>query len=133
MRCPNLAPLLAALAALLSTAGCGRHEPSVAVPTASELEADPILLSRVLARCNAEPSAATTAECSNARAAVDRQSVSEDARRAKKAETGFEMARDARRRAEEAARQSKEALEKRMSPYELPVEGEGAKPPPSEP
>jgi hypothetical protein len=34
------------------------------------------------------------------------------------------MARDARRRAADAARQAHDATEKRASPYDLPVEGE---------
>ena len=117
-------------AALLLLPGCARKEPATAVPSISALEADPILLSRVLGSCNDRPAAATAPECINARAAAERRSATDEAARAKRAEAGFEMAREARRRADEAAQQSKEALQKRVSPYELPVEGASDTPAP---
>lgn len=115
---------MVAAASLLLFGGCARKEPAAAVPSISALEADPILLSRVLGGCNERPEAAGSPECVNARAAVDRRSAADEAARARRAESGFEMAREARRRADEAVKQSQEALQKRMSPYELPVEGE---------
>lgn len=128
MRRFPLAALTALLALALQLAACDRKAEAPAVPSVAALQADPILLSRVLGRCNDNPSSATTPECINARAAVDRQTANEDAAREKKAEAGFEKAREARRRADEAAREAHEATEKRVSPYELPVEGEGRKP-----
>jgi hypothetical protein len=118
-------PVLAlALVTAPLLAGCARKDPAAAVPSVLALESDPILLSRVLGSCNDRPSAVNNPECINARAAVERRSAADEAARARRAESGFEMAREARRRADEAARQSQEALQKRMSPYELPVEGE---------
>ena len=117
----------------LALGACSRKEPVAEVPSVATLEADPILLSRVLDRCNARPSAVNTPECINVRAAVDRRSAGDEAARAKRAEAGFEMAREARRRTEEAARQSHDALQKRVSPYDLPVEGADAKPAPTQP
>ena len=118
---------------VLAAPGCARQEPAATVPSVAMLESDPILLSRVLGNCNEHPEDVNTAECINARAAVDRRSVGDQAAREKRAEAGFEMAREARRRAEEAAQQSRDALQKRISPYELPVEGADEKPAPSEP
>ena len=121
--------VLASTAAVL-LAGCGRKSDVDDVPSVATLEADPILLSRVLGTCN-ETADATAPECINARAAVDRRSVADEAQRARRAEAGFEAARDARRRADEAARQAQEALQKRMNAYELPVEGAGDSPAPA--
>ena len=118
-------PVLAlALVPVLLLAGCARKDPVAAVPSVAALESDPILLSRVLGSCNDRPSAVNSPECVNARAAVERRSAADEAARARRAETGFEAAREARRRADEATRQSQEAQQKRLSPYELPVEGE---------
>jgi len=118
--------------ATLLLAGCGQKAVD-AVPSVAQLVDDPILLSRVLGTCNDRPAAAGTPECINARAAVERRSAADEAERARRAESGFEMAREARRRADEAARQSQEALGKRMSPYELPVEGAAPAAEPAEP
>ncbi len=70
----------------------------------------------MLGNCNEHPEKASEPECVNARAAVDRRSAADEAKRAKRAESGFEMAREARRRADEAAKQSQEALQKRVEP-----------------
>jgi len=122
MRRSPVAVLGAILA--LQLAACGRKAAAPEIPSVAALEEDPILLSRVLGKCNADPSSASSAECVNARAAVDRRSSVDEEARARKAQAGFEMAREARRRADEAARQAHDAAEKRVSPYELPVEGE---------
>lgn len=127
----RILPVIAPIAVLtLMLGACSRKEPIAEIPSVAALEADPILLSRVLDRCNARPSAVNTPECVNVRAAVERRSAGEAAARAKRAESSFEMAREARRRTEEAIQQSHDALQKRMSPYELPVEGADDKPAP---
>jgi hypothetical protein len=125
----RIAPVfVTAVVSTLALAACEKKAPVAAVPSVIALESDPILLSRVLGECNAVPASAGNPECINARAAVDRRSAAEQAERATRAESGFEMAREARRRADEAAKQSQEALQKRVSPYELPVEGTDDKP-----
>jgi hypothetical protein len=107
----------------LGLAACGSRDPATAVPSINALAEDPILLSRVLERCNANPAAASTMECTHARAAADRRFAAEAEEKARRAEAGFEMAREARRRAEEAASAANEAARRRVDAYELPVEG----------
>jgi hypothetical protein len=122
-RAPAVAvPVLLALGVALSA--CDRETEAPAVPSIATLQEDPILLSRVLNACNANPSTASNPECINARAAVDRRSSADEAAREKQAEAGFEKAREARRRAEDAARE-RETTGKRPSPYDLPVDGDG--------
>jgi hypothetical protein len=108
----------------LAASGCGpRQAAQPPVPSIATLADDPILLSRVLERCNANPGSAASPECANARAAADRRFADEQADKARRAEEGFERAREARRRAEAAAAQAREASQKQADAYELPVEG----------
>ncbi|MET0292646.1 MAG: EexN family lipoprotein [Steroidobacteraceae bacterium] len=102
-------------------AGCGSREKPEPVPGVAELVEDPILLSRVLDRCNANPASVSAPDCVNARAAVDRVSATGDEQRARKAEEGFERAREARRRQEESLRQAEEARQKRLDQADLPM------------
>jgi hypothetical protein len=129
MALPQLAMLL--LAGLV-LGGCGPREAPPAVPSVIQLTEDPILLSRVLEKCNARPEQASSPECINARAAAERREAAAggEAARKARAEQGFEMAREARRRAEEAAAQAHDATKKRMDPYDLPVEPGADKAPP---
>jgi hypothetical protein len=126
---PQLATLL--LAGLVLVA-CGPREAPPTVPSVIQLTEDPILLSRVLEKCNARPDQAGSPECVNARAAAERREAAAggEAAREARAEQGFEMAREARRRAEEAATQAHDATRKRMDPYDLPVEPGADKAPP---
>lgn len=111
------------LACVVGMAACGARNEPPAVPSVRVLTEDPILLSRVLERCNADAAAVGTPECINARAAADRRMADELAAKEKKAAAGFEMAREARRRAEEAAARAHDATQDRMDVYDLPVEG----------
>lgn len=117
------------IACVVAMGGCGSRNEAPAVPSVRALTEDPILLSRVLERCNADAAAVSQPECINARAAADRRMADQQAAKEKKAAAGFEMAREARRRAEEAAAQAHDATKKRMDVYDLPVEG--AEPPAS--
>src|SRR5256885_8654154 len=100
----RMLPVLAVMTvSALVFSGCGAKPSAEAIPSVAALTTDPILLSRVLDRCNAKPSAAGSAECVNARAAVDRRSADDEAARVKRAQSGFEAARESRRRADEAA------------------------------
>jgi hypothetical protein len=126
LHAPSAVPLV--LSGLLAGVGvcvaaCGSREPADAVPSITTLAEDPILLSRVLERCNANPAAVATTECTNARAAADRRMADDQAAKARQAEAGFEAAREARRRAEAAAKQAQDATRKPVDAYELPVEG----------
>jgi hypothetical protein len=123
-------PAVLLLALWSSLAGCGSRQRDAEVPSITTLAEDPILLSRVLERCNAEPSAAGTPECANARAAADRRFADDQAARARKAEADFELAREARRRADAATAPSQEAS-RQVDAYELPVEGAHEPSPPS--
>ena len=125
-----VAHALCVLAVSVALGGCGSRKDASSVPTVATLAEDPILLSRVLERCNADPSAVATAECINARAASDRRSADREAARAQQAEASFERAREARRRADEAAaRRANEGTTRRADAYELPVEGADSPPP----
>jgi hypothetical protein len=117
------------LACAVGLAGCGSRNEAPAVPSVRVLTEDPILLSRVLERCNADATAVGKPECINARAAADRRMADQQAAKEKQAAAGFEMAREARRRAEEAAARAHDATKKPTDVYELPVEG--AEPPAS--
>ena len=122
MRQPH-APVALLLALAVLLAACARRDPEPAAPTVTALTEDQILLSRVLERCNANPAAVSTPECSNARAAADRLMADRQAEKARQAEAGFERAREARRRADEAAARSRDATPKKTDVYDLPVEG----------
>jgi hypothetical protein len=112
---------LTVLPALGLLGACGARESAPAVPGVAELAADPILLSRVLDRCNANPGAVSSPECINARAAADRVNADGEAERARRAEAGFERAREARRRVEDATRQAEEARRRALESAELPL------------
>jgi hypothetical protein len=116
---------------LLGLVACGSGSKPPPAPSIAVLAADPILLSRVLERCNANPAAVTTPECTNARAAADRRMADDQAAKARKAESGFEYARDLRRQRDEAAARVKAAEEQRKASIDLAVEG--AEPPPASP
>ncbi len=107
------------LAALV--AGCS--EPAAPrPPSILTLVEDPILLSSVLDRCNKDPALATTRECLNARAAVERRSADDEAKRAAEAQANFERAREQRRAREEQEKRAREAQAPPKDAYSLPVE-----------
>jgi hypothetical protein len=116
--------LVALVGAAAALAACGSRQSADTAPSILTLAEDPILLERVLERCNANPAAVATAECINARAAADRRFADEQAAKARQAEAGFQAARDARRRAEAAAARAREGNRKPVDAYDLPVEGE---------
>lgn len=112
--------LLATLLTVPVLVACGPRNAKSPVPGVNELAEDPILLSRVLERCNANPASFSTPECINARSASDRVSAVSDAERARKAQAGFEQARDARRRVEDGIRQAEEARKRALQQAEPP-------------
>ena len=91
---------LGALLLVLGLVACSKPEPPKP-PSIVQLEEDPIKLGIVLDRCNKDPQLATTRECLNARAAVERRDAASAAKRATDAEASFERAREQRRAREE--------------------------------
>lgn len=115
-RCCLVVALLA-----LSLAACSKAQPPKPASIV-QLEEDPIKLSIVLDRCNKDPGLATTRDCLNARAAVERQDADSAAKREAEAQASFERAREQRRAREDQEARAKQAQPASADPYTLPLE-----------
>ena len=105
----------------ISLAACSEAQPPKPASIV-QLEEDPIKLSIVLDRCNKDPALATTRECLNARAAVERRDADAAAKREADAQASFERAREQRRAREEQERRAKQPEARPADAYTLPVE-----------
>lgn len=112
--------LMTALIAL-GVAGCAKEQ-SAKPPSIIQLQDDPIKLSGVLDRCNKDPALATSRECVNARAAVERREGDTTAQREAEAQASFERAREQRRAREERETRAQQGAAAPPDPYTLPVE-----------
>lgn len=112
---------LTAVLLTLSLSGCGKKQPPKP-PSIIQLQDDPIKLSGVLDNCNKDPALATTRECINARAAVERRDADNTAKREADAQASFERAREQRRAREEQETRAKQGQAAPADAYTLPVE-----------
>ena len=104
---------------LLAAAGC---EPKrLPAMTVTDLMEDRITLDGVLMKCNQDPArAGRDADCRNARIAIERLAQDVDPAEVAKRNAEFERSREQLRRAQERAREDREARD-RVDPYNLPV------------
>ena len=110
-----------AVAVIVLLGACSRE-----LPPRSTLEfmSDPAVRDAVLLRCNQLQGAALRdAECRNVREAVDRLAAEEERQpdQAKEEHDSFQKAREARRARDESERLRREASEKPVDPYTMPL------------
>jgi hypothetical protein len=117
----SLGCTLSAALLALGLAACSKSQPPKP-PSIIQLEEDPIALSGVLDRCNKDPALASTRECLNARAAVERRDADSAEKRAADAQAGFERAREQRRAREEKETRARQGQTAPADAYTLPVE-----------
>jgi hypothetical protein len=106
-------------AIVVSMAACSpRRIPPLSV---TDLMEDRVMLDGVLMKCNQSAKARSSADCLNARIAIDRlasqRAPEEDAKRAEE----FEKNREQLRLTQEKQRQEEEAKVKKVDAYHLPV------------
>jgi hypothetical protein len=104
---------------VLVIAGCS---PRKAPPlTIDDLMEDRVALDGILMKCDQHPKSRESADCENARIAIERLAAQNiDPAVEKKRQEDFERAREQLRLTQERARQEQEA-KKKVDPYTLPV------------
>jgi hypothetical protein len=123
---------VAIFALVIAVAACSG--PPARERTVAEFMEDSAVLQGELAHCAEDKrAAAKDPECTNARIALERLAVQEEARRASEHEAEFEKSRELLRQQREAERRAAEARKKTKSfdPYSSPVSIEPAPAPPS--
>ncbi len=105
-------------ALVLSTACSPRHIPPM---TISDLMEDRVALDGVLMKCNGDPQKARSADCLNARIAIERLAARVDPAVEAKRVENFERSREQLRLSEERKRQREQESKVRVDAYHLPV------------
>ena len=131
LKFPLATPILCC-AAVLVLAGC--NSAPLPARTAEELMEDPVMLDGVLMKCNGASSSEVraSAECRNARIAVERLARQREKDEVAKRQAAFERNRERLRLQQEALQRQQEEA-KRVDPYKLPLVPpvEATSPPPT--
>lgn len=113
------------LLALAGLAACGPQKAHRL--TVVDLVTDPIQLQVVLDRCAADPQkAAGDVECTNAKLAVERRAVEEEARNARQRQQEFERRREERRAQDDQLHGDRTGAKAGFDPYTAPLTVEPA-------